>query len=248
MTTKARLFPRFVSLVLLGMGLALAVGLLPFPAFAQDGSGSGNDLKGTTSQVATELVTIPRLIAMVAYVIGTFFAAKSLFALRRYIDAPDDNPINRVIGFGAVSALLIALPYSIGLTTMSLAITGQYSLTNTSGSFASGASCAAGSGIGAVFCNIVAQVRPFAGFLAMASYVIASALLLTGLLNLKAYGDDPSQMPLRSIVVKFVLATMLFSLPLTMQLFVTTVTGAQSISTSAAAVGTPQLYKGSINQ
>lgn len=105
-----------------GAVLLVAVGLLmPFDAFAAAaGIGDGGqDLNAQAKTVSTQLANLPRLIAMGCYVIGTFFAVRALFALKGFIEAPDDNPITKVLGFAAVAVLLILLPYVLSVVTKS---------------------------------------------------------------------------------------------------------------------------------
>lgn len=98
-------------LLTLGAFALVAVALfLPTAAFAVD-------LKQQSTQLGTQVAIIPRLIALGAYVIGAFFAVRALFALKGFIEDPDDNPITKVLGFAAVSALLILLPYIIEVMT-----------------------------------------------------------------------------------------------------------------------------------
>jgi hypothetical protein len=96
--------------------LAAAAFFIPTDAFAN----TAKDLQETTTQLGTQIGTIPRLIALAAYVIGAFFAVRALFALKGFIEAPDDNPVTKVLGFGAVAALLILLPYIINVMTKSI--------------------------------------------------------------------------------------------------------------------------------
>jgi type IV secretory pathway VirB2 component (pilin) len=238
MNSKARLLHYCHYFLLLGVTVAFG-GLLPFPAFA------ASDIISTSQHIGGEIVSVPKLIAVISYVIGTGFAVRALFALKAFIEKADDAPINIFIGFAAISALLILLPYSLGLTANTLDTQTAKSILSTSSSFNAAPTCDTDSSLNKIFCNLVVEIGPFAKFLAVIAYVMAAALTLTGLLNLKAFGDDPSQMPLRSIIMKFVLATMLISLPLAMQVFVTAVTGVKTIETQTS-VKKPSLFKGSI--
>lgn len=108
--------------IVLGLIAVFAVMLfLPVEAFAQNaGVTGGIDLKTQTSDLSKQLVNIPKLIALGSYVIGAFFAVRALFALKGFIESPDDNPLTKVLGFAAVSALLILLPYIIGVMQASI--------------------------------------------------------------------------------------------------------------------------------
>lgn len=100
---------------LMAMGFfAAALIMLGLPADAFAGS---TNLVDQSKQLAQQASAIPKLITVGAYVIGAFFAVRALFALKGFIESPDDNPITKVLGFGAVSALLIMLPYIINVMT-----------------------------------------------------------------------------------------------------------------------------------
>lgn len=103
-------------LLTLGVLAFVAVALFfPVEAFA-------TDIKAQSQQLGKQVAIIPRLIALGSYVIGAFFAVRALFALKGFIEDPDDNPITKVLGFAAVSALLILLPYIIEVMTNSIKV------------------------------------------------------------------------------------------------------------------------------
>lgn len=107
--TTTKLFMGFGALALVAVILGL-----PADAFAS------NTVLTQTKNLADQIYQVPKLIAVGAYVIGAFFAVRALFALKGFIEDADDNPITKVLGFGAVSALLIMLPYIIEVMTSSI--------------------------------------------------------------------------------------------------------------------------------
>lgn len=109
----------------------LSIGLLmPFA----DAFATVTTVGGQAKQIATQVVVMPRFIAVICYVIGVFFAARSLLALKAFIEKADDNPITKFLALGSISALLIMLPYIIDVTmnTMNLQTS---NITSTSQSF-----------------------------------------------------------------------------------------------------------------
>ena len=90
--------------------------VFPMDAFAQ----SNVSAEQITQNLGKNIATVPKLIALAAYVIGAFFAVRALFALKGFIEAPDDNPVTKVLGFAAVAALLIMLPFTISVMTNAL--------------------------------------------------------------------------------------------------------------------------------
>lgn len=101
-----------------------------------------------------------------------------------------------------------------------------------------------GSGVSKIFCGITQQFRFMPRLLSIFAYVMAVVLAVQGFLQLRDYGDDPTKVPLPSILIKFALAAALISLPLTMQLFVTSVTGAKSITATSQLTNKPSFGKG----
>ena len=85
--------------------------------------------------------------------------------------------------------------------------------------------CGADGTLNAIFCSLSTEFRFIPKALALFAYAGGVILAFIALLNLRAYGDDPSQTPLRDIVMKFLLGAILISLPLGMQVIVKTVTG-----------------------
>lgn len=91
-------------------------------------------LGGQTEQLGRQIYEVPKLIAVACYVIGTFFAARSLLALKGFIEDPDDNPITKFLSLSVTAALLISLPYIIVVMKNSLDIH-AYNISSTSDSF-----------------------------------------------------------------------------------------------------------------
>ena len=112
---------------------AAAAFFIPTEVFAQN-VGASKTTKEITSNLGAEIITIPKLIAIGSYIIGAFFAVRSLFALKGFIENPDENPVTKVLGFGAVSALLILLPYIISVMTGTMLAT-EVDVSGSQGSF-----------------------------------------------------------------------------------------------------------------
>lgn len=108
--------PSLNTMLSLGLFALMALMLFfPMDAFAGGVTGVNNDLTDQSRRIGTQIATVPKLIALGSYVIGAFFAVRALFALKGFIESPDDNPLTKVLGFAAVSTLLIMLPYIIGV-------------------------------------------------------------------------------------------------------------------------------------
>ncbi len=116
-------------MLIAGAALLVAISLvLPTDAFAT------TDLTQQTKDLGNQITTIPKLMALAAYVLGTFFAISALFKLKGFIEAPDDNPITQVMARAAIAALLIVLPYIITVAQNTIG-TQTTTLTSSSSSF-----------------------------------------------------------------------------------------------------------------
>lgn len=101
--------------------------------------------------------------------------------------------------------------------------------------------CKGDRSLNTIFCGITNQFSTMPKLLSVFAYVIAAVLTFKGLLQLKEFGDDPSKTPIQSVIMKFALAGMLACLPLAMQVFITTVTGAKDVSAASALSRKPSL-------
>lgn len=89
----------------------LAVAMAPGLALAQDGA------KETIDNVGVNIRGIPRLIALLSYICGAFFAASGLLKLKDWINEGDKAGLNPALFRLVLSALLIVLPHAIVLAT-----------------------------------------------------------------------------------------------------------------------------------
>lgn len=139
------------------------------------------------------------------------------------------------------SSLLTGLVVTVFLAGLFFAFPAAAQMNQDSGSWI----CDGGGTLNNIFCGITGQFRFMPKTLSVFSYVLAVMLFVSGLLQLKEYGDDPSKTPLRSIIIKLAMGTMLISLPYMTQIFVTTVTGADNMESGATiAIDTPKLGVG----
>lgn len=105
-------FSRFFSLALLACFAVLTLSILPL----HDAFATSTSLGTGAKQAAKQVAQVPKLIAMICYIIGTVFAVRALLAMKAFIENVDENPITKVIALAATSALLISLPYVIEVT------------------------------------------------------------------------------------------------------------------------------------
>ncbi len=121
---SSRPLPNFANLSLVALGILTVIFVC---AGAQDAlaQSAATDLAGVQRNIAKDAVYIPRLIAVLAYVIATFFAVTGLFKFKDWIEDSSKNSLNPAIFRLVVAALLIAFPHVWVVINTSLFGTGS---------------------------------------------------------------------------------------------------------------------------
>ena len=111
--------------------------------------------------------------------------------------------------------------------------------------FAAPVNCGTTVSVYTIFCNIYKEFVFLPAVMSVLCYVGGIVMTMIALLNLRAYGDDPSSMPLRSIVMKFIPGAMLISIPLAMNMFAKSVLGSEVSQNNEDKVYRPCSYSDS---
>lgn len=85
-------------------------------AFAQ----AATDFKGVQKNIGRNLINLPRFIALLSYVAGTFFTISGLLKMKDWMKDSERNPFNGWVIRLVVATLLILLPYSLNLVNLTL--------------------------------------------------------------------------------------------------------------------------------
>lgn len=127
MTIRKSLFALFL----------LATLMLIAAPFAEALATSVKTVGEQTKHVAKQISVVPKFIAVVCYVIGVYFSARSLLAFKNYTSDPDNAPITQAISLAVIGALMICLPYAIELMVNTILLDpGQaYDVTHSATSF-----------------------------------------------------------------------------------------------------------------
>ncbi len=123
MTFKTKTFwqdPWLVSLFLLSVMLALVIA--PDLAFSQGGAGStGRTLGGMLKGTYYAFAPIQNFLSWCFYIGGIFFMVSALNLTKKYVDSPDDVPLNTVLLRYGAAGLMIAAPYTADMIVSTIA-------------------------------------------------------------------------------------------------------------------------------
>jgi hypothetical protein len=188
--------------------VAVIVGV-PFEAMATPAV----DLTTQSKQLATQSANMPKLIAVAAYVIGSYFAYRGLLSLRGYIAEPDKNPLPQALGFLVVSALLISLPYTVGVfrNTMGAKNVGIKDMSERYQD--EGIADPSSKDFHDTQYNIVKNAYQIPKFVAVLAYVCGTFFAATGLLKLKDWINDGDRNPLNPALFRLITAALLIAFP-----------------------------------
>lgn len=87
---------------------------------AQQAFAQYSTFKEVQKGLASNFTSIPKLIAVIAYVIATFFAASGLLQLKEWVIDSDRNTLTAPLLRLAVASLLIYMPHLMSLTNNTL--------------------------------------------------------------------------------------------------------------------------------
>lgn len=93
-----------MTLIALGAVTSILIGADPASAQSM-GMGS------VSKNIAVNIAVLPKLIAVIAYVIAAFFAATGLLKLKDWMTAPEKNPLQAALFRIIVAALLLVFPH-----------------------------------------------------------------------------------------------------------------------------------------
>lgn len=182
---------------------------LPVDAWA----GVAPDAKGSATVLAQQSSNIPKLIAVGAYVIGTYFAVKGLLALRGWVAEPEKNPILKAIAYSVVSALLIALPYTITIFTGTIKAD-NFKIDNASGSFIEqGMANTTTKDFHQAQYNLSKQSLNIPKLVTVLAYIGGTFFAATGLLRLKDWINDSDRNPLLPALFRLITAALMIAFP-----------------------------------
>lgn len=198
--------------------MALMVMFIPVDAWAGNTSGAV-DVKVQAKQLAGQAKNIPKLIAVICYVIGSYFAYRGLMSLQAWIAEPDRNPLPTSLSFLVVSALLISLPHTIALYTNSIGAK-SYNLRPEGPEgkqFIEDISPLKTADTDVTFrstqYHVVKNIYEIPKFIAVLAYVAGAFFAASGLIKLKDWINDADRNPLNPALFRLVTAALLVAFP-----------------------------------
>lgn len=229
------------ALVRLGIGAALValdfygeivgktLGLSPdVELTAPDGYAAGNGDLDTSGQIGGvlryltgQLSGIEGILFLIASIAGVFFIFLSLMSLKKHVDDPNSETIDKPIvsaliggSFFALAALVPVLMAVFKLETMD--VTGFTGLATPDGLGSIGGLSAAdadGNSVGASVIRLQENVIFYGGLLEIISYLLGVGFLMVALWKFKQHVDQPTQLPIWEPVKHLAAAAGFLGLP-----------------------------------
>lgn len=191
------------------------------------GAATSNGFNLIFGNVIYSIKNVPLFISVVSYVLGLLFGALGIIKLREHVESPDQNPLRTpVIRFIAAGALF-ALPMIY--QTARNAISGTFGAGFTLDSVTLTIGSVSGStDVNGIVGNIMSGSDSAPLFVIGFSYVAGLLMIGLGILKLKEHVENPSQVPVRTPVIRFLVGGALLSLPTIYSVIATMIDGGAS--------------------
>ena len=181
--------------------------------------------------ILDSLEGVPRLVIAVSYLLGGVIGFGAILKIKDHVENPEKTPLRegaiRMVAAGALFALpniyaamqtLIDASGAYDSATLAAqnAINGAQNVDATAISNSVVQSNAAGVDINAstIAANMVTSVSSFPIFITWTAYLLGLLIGALAVLKIKDHVENPSQTPLRTPVIRFLLAGSLFALPM----------------------------------
>lgn len=171
-------------------------------------NGDEGGLGGIIESMAGSVETLPMLLSFFAYLFGLVFAVAGILKLKEHVENPNQTPLkDGVIRFG-VGGALFALPTLI--SAMEVLINGG----GTDPSLQIKDSVDSGNALSEIMGNVVRDFDQIAFLVVnVGGYLLGLLFAAAAVMKLREHVDNPSQVPLKSVIIRFVVGGMLLALP-----------------------------------
>ncbi|MCC6597202.1 MAG: hypothetical protein IT559_00185 [Alphaproteobacteria bacterium] len=183
---------------------------------------AGPSVSDVTENMVRSTETLPALIAAFAYLFGILMGVLGVLKLRDHVENPTQTPLKVGVIRLLIGGMLFALPIiyeaaytmingTAGAATLSFDV---FSITQAvSGMLGTVSGFLPTMNVNEILNQIRLSVEEVPALISAAAYLIGLLLGFTGILKLREHVENPEQVPLKEVVIRFVTAGALFALP-----------------------------------
>lgn len=170
--------------------------------------GDGGGIAGIVETMAGSVETLPVLLTFLAYLIGLIFAASAVLKIKDHIETPSQTPLKDGVVRFLVGGALFALPTLI--SAMESLINGGA----TDPALQINDSIGDDKGIGSIMAEFVRDFDQITFLVVnVAGYLLGILFSALAVFKLKEHVDNPAQVPLKGVIIRFAVGGMLLALP-----------------------------------
>lgn len=210
---------------------SLFFGLLLTVIFSK--TGFAQDANAVTGNIVDSGASLPGLIAAFMHLGGMLIGVTAIFKTIEHVGNPRDVPMRVPITRYLIGGALFSAPIvaEAVVTTINGGATGIFNptaetLTVLNGLFAGiNAIMSFGLNINGVFENIIDSIDQFPAMISATGYLLGMLVVASAIFKTRDHIEDPTRVPLKDAVIRYLLAGSLFALPTIFEAMYTTIAG-----------------------
>lgn len=199
----------------------------------QIGGSNGQTLGGVITNAYESLSGIPGLISVVAYIMGIYLAAKSMFEFKDHVDNPTQTPLSSPVKKFLAGGAFLTAPYMAKVLMIS--VRGENATKLEYGSIHGPLGGSGGLGMDKMIYNFIADIYgPMTTLLAVFCYIAGLILLIVGIKRMMNTAQDAHASPTGiGTIATFLVVGVLFSMGSMMGVVNESLFGDSAVSTYA---------------
>ena len=187
--------------------------------------GFAQDVNDVAENIVDSTESLPGLIAALSYLGGLIIAVTAIFKLVDHVNNPSQTPLSVPVIRFLIAGALFSLPIIAEATWTTInggaatnfdpMTNGNNSLIGSLSAFVGLATIAStlGTNFNAMLDNIMGAVDQIPGLVAAVGYLLGLVIMVSALYKTRDHVENPTQVPLKDAVIRYITAGALFALP-----------------------------------
>jgi hypothetical protein len=174
---------------------------------------------GIMDNIVTSVDRVPGLVAGISYLLGIGFGVKAILKLREHVENPSNAPLRMPVIHGLVGGGFLALPTILSAMINTIDPSGASfspaieTVTETSGVLGIASALAGLNNFNQIFTNLIYALSNTPLLIYAVAYLAGIIMAVSALFKLKEHVEDANRVPLKTVVIRFLIGGALLTIP-----------------------------------